>query len=1029
LIGRPYPDWARLTDEVQSGRVTADTVMRVAAVMFVAIWIWLVIVIASDVFRLLRTRGVEPSIDRNRAVQPARRTNSVLHRLVRIAVLGTVTTATTISTWPTAALATASPTLAASAEPPAPMSAPADPTEARPTTPSTTTVVADGRATPLSIAVDLGDESLRDDIIAMNRSDDWTGGVFPEGTVVTVPFIETTSSATTPTGTYVVQPNDGMWNVAEALLGDGSRHVELGSMVNGQEVAPGVIFSADTAVIHPGWKFQLPSEADSVRPTAHVVERGDTLSAISQRYLGDESWWPELWNHTAGVEMNDGRSFDDPNLILPGWQLVLPADDAVNEPTPVVPEAPPPPIEQTPDETDVATPTPAPTTVSVDDQVDTASAPLPPPTVTTPATRVVVAPTVRVTSPADAAISSTIDGMWNDESRSVWPGIIAGSLLAAGLAATIRRLRMRRLARVVPGERLRAPENAIAGTEHALLERADDGAHNTMSALLRSLTPHAAGLVDSLAVRAVQVGGDRIEVLFADPAPLPPQGWSTIDGGNSWTHRLDDVCDTHRQLITPALVTIGARTSDDADEVLLDVETAGSLTLCGDRSAALGLARSIVLELATYPLGVSMDVGLVGIEVPGAQHCDRTWVDTTIERAVRVARSRIARRLDEAETIVESRAQLDEDDGTLDPHVFVVDAAALAPDDVELLGELVGLCASSSGTAVVVVGECAGANERIVLSSSGTALWSGVELSVPDVTEEAAAEVEAVLEHVAFAEADLLEPSDMMAALLSTPDDQPDSADDEKIEWLDRYEPPAHDVVLQLMGEPRAHGVELTADETELLVLLACLRHRTEVHIGLIHDSVAPERARKTIENRMSILRRKLGVGSDHHDLLPEAASGRSGRNHYLVSPLVLTDVDLLEHRLHASEARSTGEALVILRDGLDSMNGPLLRARRGYEFWPHSEGVAAELIAVIQTYAARLIELAAEAEDPALVLRAATLASSVLDNPLAEFPIRQAEQAAAAASGDETLLASVEAARAQLLAHLDAEDPFAETA
>ncbi len=67
----------------------------------------------------------------------------------------------------------------------------------------------------------------------------------------------------------------------------------------------------------------------------------------------------------------------------------------------------------------------------------------------------------------------------------------------------------------------------------------------------------------------------------------------------------------------------------------------------------------------------------------------------------------------------------------------------------------------------------------------------------------------------------------------------------------------------------------------------------------------------------------------------------------------------------------------------------------------------------VIQTYACRLIELAAEADDPALVLRTTKTCGCVLDNPLAEFPIRQAEQAYAEASGNDELLASVEHARA----------------
>ena len=191
LIGRPYPEWSTLTSEVDNGQVAADTVMRIAAALFIVIWIWIVVTIASETFRLLRARAVDtPAAGRMSAPSNVRSRSTIVHRLVRIAVLGTVTTAATVSTWPTAAIASTGASLAGSLDPRPPITAPADPTETAPTSAQTTTIVADGRATPLSIAVDLGDETLRDDIVAMNRSPNWTGGVFPAGTVVTIPVIE-----------------------------------------------------------------------------------------------------------------------------------------------------------------------------------------------------------------------------------------------------------------------------------------------------------------------------------------------------------------------------------------------------------------------------------------------------------------------------------------------------------------------------------------------------------------------------------------------------------------------------------------------------------------------------------------------------------------------------------------------------------------------------------------------------------------------------------------------------------------------
>ncbi len=83
-------------------------------------------------------------------------------------------------------------------------------------------------------------------------------------------------------------------------------------------------------------------------------------------------------------------------------------------------------------------------------------------------------------------------------------------------------------------------------------------------------------------------------------------------------------------------------------------------------------------------------------------------------------------------------------------------------------------------------------------------------------------------------------------------------------------------------------------------------------------------------------------------------------------------------------------------------------------------------MTAIVQSYATRLIELAVD-DDIALVLRTTATAGRVLDNPLSEFPMRQAEQAYAEACGDSELLASVESARQRLIEYIDADEAFAD--
>jgi hypothetical protein len=320
-----------------------------------------------------------------------------------------------------------------------------------------------------------------------------------------------------------------------------------------------------------------------------------------------------------------------------------------------------------------------------------------------------------------------------------------------------------------------------------------------------------------------------------------------------------------------------------------------------------------------------------------------------------------------------------------------------------------------------------------------------VTLSAPSVSLQAAAEAAVLLDHAANAESEPFEPSEMMTEMLTETeahhvaiaasydeavsgdllDDQADDAGDDVPEF--EYRAPSFDVLLKVMGNARTEGVDLSANETELLGVLACLRGHKAVDLGLVHEAIAPTRERKTVENRISALRRKLGVGSDGEDLLP--AIGTGGRIQHLffeLSRLVVTDVDLLEHRLHTAHELGSNDARRVLTDGLVLMEGPLFRAQKGFDGWPQSEGVVVAMTTIVTNYALMLIDLAVEVDDFALVARTTAAAGQVLDNPVSEFTIRQKEEEYAEACGDEELVASVSAAREKLLTYLRDEDSLA---
>jgi nucleoid-associated protein YgaU len=110
--------------------------------------------------------------------------------------------------------------------------------------------------------------------------------------------------------TYTVQRGDTLSGIAQEQLGDASRWPEI--FVLNRDII------SDPDEIFPGQVLTLPSDPAGPTPVLYTVRRGDTLSAIAKRQLGDADRWPEIFDLNRDV-------IEDPDRIFPGQVLVLPS--------------------------------------------------------------------------------------------------------------------------------------------------------------------------------------------------------------------------------------------------------------------------------------------------------------------------------------------------------------------------------------------------------------------------------------------------------------------------------------------------------------------------------------------------------------------------------------------------------------------------------------------------------------------------------------------------------------------------------
>ena len=320
------------------------------------------------------------------------------------------------------------------------------------------------------------------------------------------------------TRTYVV-PADGSgpdtyWDIAQTMLGSGEHWHEIWDLNRGRTQPDGSVMT-QAGLLQPGWTVLVPTQGEAASGEQVVpVVADDTLTQIAVDHDSTEA---AVWDANKGRTMSDGRAFTDPDLILPGDTILIPAPASTPHPAPRPQPAPPTTTTGTP----TAPSTPGPASIP----------PVTPPATPAPTTPASTAPAAN--TPSAAAHSADHAQAHSSSEAPVLAFAAGGGLLLAGVSLTALVAYRRRQ------WRYRHPGRTIANTEPDLIrmERAVLAAGRPAQADVTWLDQALRGLVQGVAdipgarlpdVIAVRVSADDLELVLTGPAVSAPHRGGSV---------------------------------------------------------------------------------------------------------------------------------------------------------------------------------------------------------------------------------------------------------------------------------------------------------------------------------------------------------------------------------------------------------------------------------------------------------------------------------------------------------------------
>lgn len=834
------------------------------------------------------------------------------------------------------------------------------------------------------------------------------------------PPAATASAAPGPTVT--VQRHDSYWAVAERCLGDGFRWREVRDLNVGRTMVDGHVITAGSDLVRPGWVLHLPAGARpgaadrtsagaDASPTAEphadseaaiTVEPGDNFWMLAEQQLADQlgrapsdvevhPHWQRL------VDTNRDRLVQpgNPDLILPGQQLIRPVDGRFP-----APEADAPPAD--PVEPSVASPA----TPTVPEVPATTAPPESTTTTTSTTTPVAEASDDVVEPPSTSSIDEPEGSGSSDVPAIVAITGIASAALAVGAKRALQR-RRRRLALAYPGSAPRSTSEDEKELHRQLVANADEGTIDDLLLVLGQLAADLAAAETKARPRIVQHSPDHLELFLDNLATVAPDGWDVEADGAVWTKRPDALRLEPEAVRCPAPLLITLGEPDDGGQLYLDLEAEGTVALTGAPDVARNVARAMVTELALTPLADTLQVIVVGaLTDPTVTRLDHV---TVAEDWDEVAEDLIAWAEQSNAALVANHWRngfvargANPDHDALGPVV----AVSSEPPPSHLLEALRGHRPST--VAVVTCAEVVGPATVIDCQPDRLAL---PELGLSCTPHP-------------------MEPDELESLVKLLDDaDQPETEQPTLIPGTDRgmgteddpsgLTDPEYDVLVRLLGEILVEGGDpLMPKHTAVVAYIAL---RGTVTAERLEEAVwaSPAASRKRLANTMSEAR--AAIGRRH---LPASADGRYSRG-----PGLITDIDLFDQRVRRAADQPAAEAVEMLRSALDLVTGRPFSYRNADRFsytWVDVENLQStwdlKVAAVAQHCAELYLDLGDT--DGAVAVALHALEAVPTHSGLTETLMR-----AHAANGDRGAVQTVYQSHAAALQKLDLDEVAVSTA